>query len=334
MIVGRCLATSNGVIVADPVNFPNGIQALADYIHSKGLKLGIYSDRSSLTCVGRPGSHDFEYLDANTYAAWGVDYLKYDGCNTLPDDVPQSDYFRMSAALAQSGRPIAFSISDWSFISYLPETANLWRTSADITDSFGSVLSNLAYDSPSAFVAGPGRWNDPDMLEVGNGGMSFTEDQSHFTLWCSVSAPWIAGNDLAAVSAQSLSILTNAELIAVDQDPAGEQGIELAGPSTTSQVWVKPLGTRISRPRPSPCSIQTPTRQRLLLIGPTSVCLPAPATARDLWAGADLGVFTNSFTTNVPPHGVVACVRIVGSAPLLPGLGTNYLPDLQSVYHA
>ena len=322
---------SNGVIVADPVNFPNGIKALADYVHSKGLKLGIYSDRSSLTCVGRPGSYGYEYLDANTYAAWGVDYLKYDGCNTLPDDVPQSDYIRMSAALAQSGRPIAFSLSDWGLISYMPDLANLWRTSADITDSFGSVLSNLAYDSRSAFVAGPGRWNDPDMLEVGNGGMSFTEDRSHFTLWCIVSAPLIAGDDLTAVSAQTLSTLTNAELIAVDQDPSGEQGIELPSSSATSQVWVKPLGTDFTTR--AVALLNTDSNTAAITVNWTDLGLLAGATtARDLWAGADLGVFTNSFTTNVPPHGAVA-LKVVGAAPLLPVLGTNYLSDLQSIYH-
>ncbi len=322
---------SNGVIVADPVNFPNGIKALADYVHSRGLKLGIYSDWSTFTCVGRPGSYGYEYLDANTYAAWGVDYLKYDGCNTLTNNNPQPDYVRMSAALAQSGRPIVFSLSDWGLISYMPDLANLWRTSADITDSFDSILSNLAADNRFAFVAGPGRWNDPDMLEVGNGGMSFTEDQAHFTLWCIVSAPLIAGNDLTAVSAQSLSILTNAELIAVDQDPAGEQGIKLTDSSATSQVWVKPLGTDFTTK--AVAFLNTDSNSAAISVNWTDIGLLAGgASVRDLWAGADFGVFTNSFTTNLPPHGVVA-LKIVGAAPLLPVAGTNYLSDLQSVYN-
>jgi alpha-galactosidase len=331
--IDDCWAVSrdrNGVIVADPVKFPYGIQALADYVHSKGLKLGIYSDHGTETCAGRPGSYGYEYLDANTYAAWGVDYLKFDSCNWPPGDVPQSDYSRMAAALMQCGHPITFSICAWSFISWMPDTGNLWRTTSDIGDSFSSVLSNLAGNSPSAFVAGPGRWNDPDMLEVGNGGMSFTEDQSHFTLWCIAGAPLIAGDDLTAVSAQTLSILTNAELIAVDQDPAGEQGIQLAG-SSSSQIWVKTLGADFTTK--AVALLNTDTNTATITVNWTDIGLLAgAATVRDLWAGADLGVFTNSFTTNVPAHGVVA-LKVVGAPPALPGPGTNnYLSALQTVY--
>lgn len=320
---------SNGVIVPDPTRFPNGIKALADYVHSKGLKLGVYSDHGSETCQGRPGGLGYEYLDANTYAAWGVDYLKYDNCNLPAGDVSQTDYARMADALMKSGRPITFSLCHWTFASWEPGSGNLWRTTGDINDSFASMVSNLNGNSPPAYLAGPGRWNDPDMLEVGNGGMTATEDQAHFALWCLVSAPLIAGNDLTAMSAQTFSILTNAELIAVDQDPAGEQGMALAN-TGTNQIWVKELGTDFTT---KAVGLFNPnTNATTITVNWTNIGLLAgSATVRDLWAGTNLGTFNNSFTTNVPAHGVVA-LKVVGSAPVLPGMGTNYLSAFQPAY--
>jgi alpha-galactosidase len=320
---------ANGVIVADPTKFPSGIKALADYVHAKGLKLGVYSDHGLSTCGGRPASYGYEYLDANTYASWGVDYLKYDNCNLPPGDVPQTDYSRMSDALIKSGRPIAFSICAWSFSSWSPNLGNLWRTTGDISDSFSSMTSKLGNNSMPAFLAGPGRWNDPDMLEVGRGGMTTTEDQAHFTLWCIMAAPLLAGNNLASMSAQTLAILTNPEVIAVNQDPAGEQGIQVAG-SSTLQVWCKPLGTGFNTKAValfntgSNAASMTATWTNLGL-------LPGAGTVRDLWARADLGTFTNGFSSNVPAHGAIL-LKVTGTAPALAGLGTVYLSDLQSAY--
>lgn len=320
---------TNGVIVPDPARFPNGIKALADYVHAKGLKLGIYSDHGLETCQGRPGGYGYEYLDANTYAAWGVDYLKYDNCNLPAGDDAQADYERMAAALMSSGRPITFSLCHWSFASWEPEAGNLWRTTGDINDSFASMQSNLNGNSPPAFLAGPGRWNDPDMLEVGNGGMTFTEDQAHFSLWCLVSAPLIAGNDLTGMSAQTESILTNSELIAVDQDPAGEQGVALAN-TGTNQIWVKSLGTDFTTKAIG--LFNSNGSPAMMTVNWTNIGLLAgSATVRDMWAGTDLGAFNNSFTTNVPSHGVIA-LKIVGAAPRPPGPGTNYLDALQPSY--
>jgi alpha-galactosidase len=319
---------TNGVIVPDPARFPNGIKALADYVHAKGFKLGIYSDHGLETCQGRPGGYGYEYLDANTYAAWGVDYLKYDNCNLPAGDDSRADYLRMADALMKSGRPITFSLCHWAYASWEPDAGNLWRTTGDINDSFASMVSNLNGNQPPAFLAGPGRWNDPDMLEVGNGGMTSTEDQAHFSLWCVVSAPLIAGNDLTSMSAQTASILTNAELIAVDQDPAGEQGIPAAG--TTLQVWCKPLGTDFTTK--AVALFNSTNAAQSITVTWTNVGLQAgPATVRDLWAHADLGIFTNSFTTNVPSHGAVL-LRVAGIAPNAPASGTNYLSDLQPVY--
>jgi alpha-galactosidase len=318
-----------GVIVPDPARFPSGIKALADYVHSKGLKLGLYSDHGLQTCGGRPGGYGYEYLDANTYASWGVDYLKYDNCNLPSGDVPQTDYLHMSDALMRSGRPITFSICAWTFDSWDPDLGNLWRTTGDISDSFSSMVSKLAPNSASAYVAGTGRWNDPDMLEVGRGGMTTAEDQSHFTLWCMMGAPLIAGNDLTSMSAQTLAILSNPEVIAVDQDPAAEQGIQVAG-SATNQIWCKPLGFDFSTKAVALFNINSNLAS--ITCYWTNLGLQAGSAAvRDLWARTDLGTFTDSFTTNVPAHGVVM-LKVAGTAPSLPGLGTNYLSDLQSAY--
>jgi alpha-galactosidase len=320
---------SNGVIVADTTKFPSGIKALADYVHSKGLKLGIYSDHGTATCQGKPGSYGYEYLDALTYASWSVDYLKYDNCNLPPGDSTNADDAKMADALRESRRPIVFSLCDWSFASWMPDDGNLWRTTADIQDTFSSFVANLAGDSPMAFMAGPGHWNDPDMLEVGNGGMTATQDQSQFSMWCILAAPLIAGNDLTAMSLQTLAILTNEEVIAVDQDPAGEQGIQVAG-TPFRQVWCKPLGTDFNAKAVALFNLASIASS--MTVNWTNLGLQAgTATVRDLWAHADLGMFTNSFTTNVPADGVVM-LKIAGYAPVLPVLGTNYLTSLQAAY--
>ena len=320
---------TNGVIVVDPIRFPSGIKALADYVHSKGLKLGIYSDHGLQTCQDRPGSYGYEYIDANTYAAWGVDYLKYDNCALPPGDNLKNDYALMADALLKTGRPIVYSICSWSFVSWQPYLGNLWRTTGDIGNTFASVTGIPSRNSAPAFFAGPGHWNDPDMLQVGNGNMTFIENQSHFSLWCLMSAPLLAGNDLTTMSAQTTSILTNAELIAVDQDSAGEQGVPLPNTST-NQIWVKPLGTDFSTKAVG--LFNTNSSAATMTVNWTNIGLRAgSATVRDLWAGANLGSFNNSFTTNVPSHGIVV-LKVVGTAPLVPGLGTNYLSDLQFAY--
>ncbi len=318
----------NGVIMADPTKFPGGMKALADYAHSKGLKLGLYTDRGFQTCSGGgSGSYGYEYLDALTYASWGVDYIKDDTCNPLSD--ARTDYFNMSQALMKSGRPIVFSICYYPFSSWDPDLGNLARTTGDIYNSFASVLTQLIYDAPPAFAAGPGHWNDPDIMEVGRGGMTTIEDRSHFTLWCILAAPLLAGNDLTTMSTTTLSILTNAEVIAVDQDPAGEQGIQVAG-SSGIQVWCKPLGTDFAHK--AVALFNTNAFATNITVNWTALGLQSgSASVRDLWAHADLGSFLNSFTTNVPSHGVVL-LKVAGTAPALPGVGTNYLTDLQAAY--
>ncbi len=242
----------NGSLIADPVKFPHGMKAFADYVHSKGLKFGIYNCAGSKTCAGYPGTRGHEYEDARLYASWGVDFLKYDWCNTDSLNTPEA-YKTMSAALRATGRPIVFSICEWG--SHNPwlwagGIGELYRTTGDITLSFisnknygnweaQSVISILDKQIPIRKYNGPNHWNDPDMLEVGNG-MSYNEDKAHFSLWCMLAAPLAAGNDLRKMSSQTRDILTNKEMIAVDQDSRGIAAFKMEMPDSL-EMWVKPL---------------------------------------------------------------------------------------------
>jgi len=243
---------SLGFIHPDPERFPSGIKALADYIHSKGLKFGIYSDAGWQTCGGKPGSRGREFQDAMMYAKWGVDYLKYDWCNTegLKEE---GAYLTMRDALYSAGRPIVFSLCEWGNSkpwSWAKNVGHLWRTTGDISACFDSVVDHGTWKSWGVMQildmqeglrihAGPDHWNDPDMMEVGNG-MSVNEDRAHFSMWCMLAAPLIAGNDLFAMSKETLEILTNKEAIAVNQDQLGIQGLKYSEKDGL-EVWFKPL---------------------------------------------------------------------------------------------
>jgi alpha-galactosidase len=309
-----------GVIVADTNSFPSGIKALADYVHSRGLKLGLYTDRGLYTCAGRPGSYGYENLDALTYASWGVDYLKEDGCS--PVDDAYSDYTRMSAALTSCGRPVVFSICNGPFEPWMPVLGNLWRTTGDLQGSFAEMVSNLDENSNSAFAAGPGHWNDPDMLVVGLGTMSDTEDQAHFSMWCIVAAPLIAGNNLLNMSQTTKDTLTNPEVIAVDQDPAGVQGIlvgSVPGVEGNLEVWCKPLGTDLTTKAVALFN-RSSTNASITANWSDIGLQPGNATVRDLWARTDLGTFVNAYSAVVPTHGV-KLLKIIGTGIVGQGSG-------------
>jgi alpha-galactosidase len=210
--------------------FPD-MRALSDYVHSKGLKLGIYSSPGPKTCAKYEGSFGHEEQDAQTYAAWGIDYLKYDWCSARQVYQPtemQAAYQKMRDALRKTARPIVFSLCQyglqrvWSWGASVG--GNLWRTTGDINDKFDRMaLIGFGQNGLEKF-AGPGHWNDPDMLEVGNGGMNNTEYRTHMSLWCILAAPLLAGNDLTKMTPETVAILTNREVIAVAQDEAGFQG--------------------------------------------------------------------------------------------------------------
>jgi alpha-galactosidase len=302
---------ADGSITADPQRFPSGMRALADYIHARGLKFGLYSDAGRLTCGGRPGSQGHEYQDARTYAAWGVDYLKYDWCHTGTRNAEEA-YALMADALRATGRDIILSICEWGNNQpwlWAQKIGNLWRTTGDIFDAWEGVdrhrigvMNIVDRNEPLWPYAGPGHWNDPDMLEVGNGGMTNDEYRAHFGLWAMMAAPLIAGNDISAMDDDTRAILLNREVIAVDQDPLGVQGRRVWRDGSR-ELWVKPLagGARalllLNRG-------EAPAR-----IAATWEQLGYPAhlrgRIRDLWAHRDLPPASGRFEAEVAPHAAV-----------------------------
>ena len=304
---------ANGFIQADPQKFPSGIKALADYVHSKGLKFGIYSDAGRLTCGKRPGSQGYEYQDALQYARWGVDYLKYDWCFTGDRNAKEA-YALMAAALRSTGRDIVFSICEWGTArpwEWAKNVGNLWRTTGDIWDSFDKkdlarewaypVMAIVDLNEPLWPHAGPGHWNDPDRLEVGNGGMTTAEYRSHFSLWAMMAAPLMAGNDIANMDETTRSILLNKEVIAIDQDRLGVQGRRVVKDGDR-EIWVKPLADGgkallLFNRGTSPLRIRATAEQVGLAAG-------AKAKVRDLWAHRDMPRWSGAIDTMVEPHGV------------------------------
>jgi len=255
VVIDDCWQVSRdslGFIVADPKKFPSGIKALANYIHSKGLKFGIYSCAGAQTCGGRPASRGHEYQDAISYAKWGVDYLKFDWCNTENINA-KGAYTTMSNALFSAGRPIVFSLCEWGDNKpwlWAKEVGHLWRTTGDIFNCFDCVEDHGTWKSWGVMqiidkqeglrqYAGPGHWNDPDMLEVGNG-MAVNQDRAHFSMWCMLAAPLISGNDLRSMSQQTRDVLSNKEVIAIDQDSLGVQGFRQMVKDSV-ETWLKPL---------------------------------------------------------------------------------------------
>jgi alpha-galactosidase len=302
-----------GNIVADASKFPSGIKALGDYIHAKGLSFGIYTDAGTLTCEKRPGSMGHEYQDAQQYADWGVDYLKEDWCNTLPGQSAEASYTLMRNALAATGRQIVFSICEWGTSKpwlWAAPVGNLWRATGDIQDCWDcsreggdlDVMQILERMNGLESFAGPGHWNDPDMLEVGNGGMTEIEYRSHFSLWTLLSAPLFAGNDLSNMSASTREILLNREVIAVDQDAVGVQGRRVKK-NGDLEVWSKQLsdGGR---------AVILLNRSRVaaeIAVTWENIGYPGGvhASVRDLWKHKDLGSLAGGFSAEVPSHGVV-----------------------------
>jgi alpha-galactosidase len=303
---------AKGNIIPDAKAFPSGIQALADTIHSKGLKFGIYSDAGTKTCQGRPGSWGYEFQDARQYAEWGVDYLKYDWCNNGKQN-SEAAYSRMREALALCGRPIVFSICEWGSTkpwTWARDIGNLWRTTGDISDIWQArdkrrelgVVDILDLQVGLESAAGPGHWNDPDMLEVGNGGMTPTEYEAHFSLWCLLASPLMAGNDLRSMPPDIARILTNTEVIRVDQDPLGRQGRKVRDDGDL-EVWAKEMadGSR------AVILLNRGTTEAGVAAAWTEIGYPAglEAKVRDLWKHKDMGKFKGQYAAAVPPHGGV-----------------------------
>ncbi|MGV8096851.1 MAG: glycoside hydrolase family 27 protein [Mangrovibacterium sp.] len=309
---------SLGNIIADPERFPSGIKSLADYIHSKGLKFGIYSCAGSKTCAGRPGSRGYEFQDARTYASWGVDYLKYDWCNNEGQN-QKAAYKTMSDALKASGRPIVFSICEWGTGS--PWTwgqgiGHLWRTTGDINDCFScsidwgglGVLEIIDKNADLYKYAGPGHWNDPDMLEVGNGGMTTDEYKTHFSMWSMMAAPLIAGNDLRDMDRITREILLNEEVIAVDQDKLGIQGHKFMDMGEY-EIWIKELSNGemafcfLNR-SDSVWSLNYDWNKHIMHLQDNFMS-KGIYQIRDLWQHKNIGNTSKTLVYEIPPHGVL-----------------------------
>lgn len=310
----------NGNILVNQEKFPSGIKATADYIHSQGLKIGIYSDAGYMTCGKFPGSLGHEYQDARTYASWGIDYLKYDWCYTGNQNATDS-YKLMKNALVNAGRPVVFSICEWGTSqpwTWAPEVGHLWRTTFDIrpcwdcgqqTHSNGVQIENfigftkiLDQQVGLESYAGPGHWNDPDMLEVGNGELTFDENVAHFSLWCILSAPLMLGNDIRSLSEEVLEIITNREVIAVNQDPLGRQGRKVRDDGDF-EVWSKELqdGSRAVL-----LFNRSETEEQISFEWfEVGMLQDMKLNVRDLWQKKEMGNFDGSYSAEVPAHGVV-----------------------------
>jgi len=329
---------ANGEIVADKDRFPHGMKFVADYVHSKGLKFGIYSSAGTVTCQRRPGGFGHEYQDARTYASYGVDYLKYDWCGSSTQDA-KSSYTNMRNALFTAGRPIVFSICEWGSSKpweWAGDVGHLWRTTGDISDNWNSMIGIFRQQRDLARYAGPHKWNDPDMLEVGNGGMTTEEYKTHFSLWCMLASPLMAGNDLANMTPENKAILTNKEIIAIDQDTLGRQAT-IYRDNGDYQIWVKAL----SNNEKAICLLNTSDEKKSVLVdfsllasvrtggrgfgGPPPAAAPgSPGAAvsagqgprggtplkladyrvRDLWDHKDLELKETSMYIDMAPHSV------------------------------
>ena len=319
----------DGNLVADPKKFPNGMKEFSDYVHSKGLKFGIYNCAGTKTCAGYPGTRGYEYQDARLYASWGVDYLKFDWCSSDGINAREA-YTTMSKAIRAAGRPMIFSLCEWGQNKpwrWAKNVGQLWRTTGDIWAGFdknlnkgtwtaSSVLAILDQQDSIRQYAGPGHWNDPDMLEVGNG-MKYNEDKAHFSLWCMLAAPLMAGNDLRNMSAQTTAILTNKDIIALDQDVLGIEAFRYYA-FDGIEIWVKPLANnelavcflnRSGRTQ----EVSYDWKAHIINDAFSKINIDFNQTSyklRDLWEKKDIGSTSKTFKQNIPSNDVVV-LRLV-----------------------
>jgi alpha-galactosidase len=320
---------SQGNLEPDPARFPNGIKSLADYVHSKGLKFGIYTSAGTKTCntAGFPGGLNHEQQDANLFASWGIDYLKYDNCNNQGVDAVQR-YTKMRDALKNTGRAIVFSICEWGqstpkVWTWGPNIGNLWRTTGDINDTYAKMVSIFQKNLPLAQHAKPGAWNDPDMLEVGNGGMTPTEYRSHFSLWAIMAAPLLIGSDLRKVSQENYDTLLNKDVIAIDQDTLGVQGKQIAASGGT-YVISKPLSNghyAVALFNNNSSTTTISTTASAIGIGSAS-----SYNLKDLWSKASRTT-TGAISASVPAHATVI-YRVSKGVRTPPAAGTHQVSDL------
>ncbi len=302
--------------------FPD-MKALSDYVHAKGLKLGIYSSPGAKTCAGFAGSLGHEEQDAQTYADWGIDYLKYDLCSygevmrqqagndaAAQSKLMRQAYEKMHQAILKTGRPVVYSLCQYGWDSvwqWGPSVgANLWRTTGDISANFDRMSLIGRSQAGLAKFAAPGHWNDPDMLEVGNGKLTHDENVTHMTLWAMLAAPLIAGNNLTLMTGEVGAILENKDVIAIDQDALGKQGDRVFAEGPV-EIWAKPL-TDGRKAIAIFNFADTPSEMRGISLHLKEIGFPGRVSARDVWAGKELGKIGDEWKTTLPKHGVVLLV--------------------------
>ncbi len=317
VLIQECLTTgrsADGSLIVDATRFPHGMKALVDYVHSRGLKAGTYTDIGVNTCAGKPyqGSYQHEDQDAATFASWGYDFVEMDYCNRPPGVMGRGIYERMAEAIRKTGRPMLFYICSWGNEgpwTWAQGKAQLWRTESDVAGEknhadWKSVVGNFESTERHSVFNGPNSWNDPDMMVVGNPGLTLTEAQTHFSMWAISAAPLWAGNDLTQMDGPIRAIFTNSEVIAVDQDPLGAGPVKVREYGAGIEVWAKPLGAFGSGVQavmlvnlgeaPAEASVEW-----------SDLGLAGEAAVRDLWAHKDLGEFRDAYKTQLPAHGSV-----------------------------
>ncbi len=311
---------ADGNLVPDPAKFPSGLKALGEFLHARGFKFGIYGCAGAKTCGGYPGSMGHEYQDARTFASWGIDYLKYDWCSSGTRDAREA-YTTMRDALFAAKRPVVFSICEWGNSKpweWAKDVGHLWRTTGDITDCYDcvqrwergwKVILDLQHSQVQPAdgqgngigqYAGPGHWNDPDMLEVGNEGLTVAESRAHFSMWCLLAAPLMAGNDVRKATPEILAILTDKEAIAIDQDPAGKQGWRYRA-EPGREIWVRELAggewaVALLNTGDTAAELSVDFGHMWFLGGTCAV--------RDIWEKKDAGTTVKPFTKRLESHDV------------------------------
>jgi alpha-galactosidase len=314
-----------GDLIPDPKKFPNGLKPVIDYVHSKGLKFGLYNCAGTKTCAGYPGTRGYEYQDARFYASLDIDYLKFDWCNSERQDAIES-YTTMSKALKTAGRPIVFSLCEWGNNkpwSWAEPVGQLWRTTGDITAQFDGIKSYGNWHANGVMTivdmqdtlrkyAGPNHWNDPDMLEVGNG-LTNAENRSHFSLWAMLAAPLMAGNDIRKMNEDTRTVLTNKDIVAVNQDALGVQGFRYSKREDSLQIWFKPLSNGewamcVVNRSSVPKSVEFNWQSEIVNDELSKRGLHADAVVyrlRDLWTKKDAGTTKKTLKAVVQPHDVL-----------------------------
>ncbi len=316
LIIQECIAPSrdeHGTIIVDAKRFPHGIAVLVDYIHARGLKAGIYTDVGPFTCFSTThyqGSYDHEMEDARTFAAWGIDLIEVDFCNKPKEHTGKELYKRMADAIRASGRPMLLYICSWGEEQpweWAPGMAQLWRTTEDISYEPGrakweNVVRNFELNAKHAAFTAPNSWNDPDMLEVGNAGLTPVESRTHYSMWVISAAPLWSGTDLTHMDQQTLATYTNPEVIAVDQDELGAGIRQVQNGGDGIEIWAKPLGTRSGESQ-AVLLLNLTSSARTASLSWRDLGLASGVKVRDLWARAELGNFSDHYSVELPPHG-------------------------------